>query len=152
MDSQTVRGRLSKRSKDMWRGKEAKKVLRFYPLVYKCTVETNFKQCIKVTVNKKNAWSFHCRSCRRRRRRSPPPPPPPPPLILFLLIFTFLIFKKLLFRFCPRRNIIPTRTIIQGGWLSSSSLSSSSSSWSFWKMDNFFMLWPIWFIFGGKLY
>ena len=38
--------------------------------------------------------------------------------------------------FCPRRNIIPTRTIIQGGWVSSS-LSLSLSLSQFQKMDNF---------------
>ena len=33
--------------------KMLKKLWRFYPFVYKCTVETNFKQCKKVTMNKK---------------------------------------------------------------------------------------------------
>ena len=88
--------------------------------------------------------------------------------MIYSKLFDFLVRYQILFKsqygfrkgrntshatidFCPRRNIIPTRTIIQGGWVSSSSssLSSSLSLCSFWKMDNFFVLWPICFIFGG---
>ena len=36
--------------------------------------------------------------------------------------------------FCPRRNTIPTRTIIRGGWVSSSSSSSSLSLSTLLKM------------------
>ena len=35
---------------------------------------------------------------------------------------------QLPYTFCPRRNTIPTRTIIRGGWVSSSSLLSSLST------------------------